>query len=409
MPLTDTAIKKAKPADKPRRLSDEKGLYLEVSPRGGKWWRLKYRFAGKERRISLGTYPEVTLAKARERRDEARRQVADGIDPSAQRKLERADQAERASNTLETAAKEWLAAQRWSSNYREKVEGRLRRWIYPLLGDRPIREITAPELLAALRRIEAAGNGETARRAKQHVGRVYRFAMAAGKAGANPAAGLEEALQSKPKTQHFAAITDPKELGALMRAIDGFRATPAVMAALKLAPLLLVRPGELRRAEWSEIDLDSAIWSIPAKKMKMRQEHLVPLPIQAVEILRELQPWASRSRYVFPGGRSAKQPMSENALTAALRRCGYATGEITVHGFRASARTLLDEVLGVRPDYIEHQLAHQVRDANGRAYNRTTFLDQRRAMLQRWADYLDALREGDAIPLSAAAAVNADG
>lgn len=401
MALTDTAIKNAKPAEKPRRLSDEKGLYLEISPRGGKWWRLKYRFAGKERRLSLGTYPEVSLAEARERRDKARKLVAAGVDPSQERKRERAAQAERAINTLESVAMEWLAAQGWASNYREKVEGRLKRWIFPLLGSRPLRDITAPELLTALRRIEAAGNVETARRAKQHVSRVYRFAMAAGKADANPAAGLEEALQAKPKANHFAAVTDPDRVGEVLRAIDAFQGTPAVTAALKLAPLLLVRPGELRRAEWEEIDLDAALWAIPAEKMKMRQAHLVPLPTQAVAILRDLQPWTSRSRYVFPGGRSAHRPMSENALTAALRRIGYANGEVTVHGFRATARTLLDEVLDFRPDYIEHQLAHQVRDANGRAYNRTTFLEQRRAMLQRWADYLDELRAGDSkvVPL----------
>lgn len=401
MALTDTAIKNAKPAEKPRRLSDEKGLYLEISPRGGKWWRLKYRFANKERRLSLGTYPEVSLAEARERRDAARKLVAAGVDPSQERKREKAAQAERASNTLESVAKEWLAAQGWASNYREKVEGRLKRWIFPLLGDRPLRDITAPELLTALRRIEAAGNVETARRAKQHVSRAYRFAMAAGKADANPAAGLEEALQAKPKATHFAAVTDPDRLGELLRAIDGFQGTPAVTAALRLAPLLLVRPGELRRAEWDEIDLDGALWAIPAEKMKMRQAHLVPLPTQAVAMLRHLQPWTSRSRYVFPGGRSAHRPMSENALNAALRRVGYAKGEVTVHGFRATARTLLDEVLGFRPDYIEHQLAHQVRDANGRAYNRTTFLEQRRVMLQRWAGYLDELRAGEAkvVPL----------
>lgn len=327
--------------------------------------------------------------------------MAAGVDPSQERKREKAAQAERASNTLESVAKEWLDAQGWASNYREKVEGRLKRWIFPLLGNRPLRDITAPELLTALRRIEAAGNVETARRAKQHVSRVYRFAMAAGKADGNPAAGLEEALQAKPKANHFAAVTDPDRVGEVLRAIDAFQGTPAVTAALKLAPMLLVRPGELRRAEWEEIDLDGALWAIPAEKMKMRQAHLVPLPTQAVTILRDLQPWTSRSRYIFPGGRSAHRPMSENALTAALRRIGYANGEVTVHGFRATARTLLDEVLDFRPDYIEHQLAHQVRDANGRAYNRTTFLEQRRAMLQRWADYLDELRAGDSkvVPL----------
>lgn len=400
--LTATSVKAARYTGRPHKIFDGGGLFLHVQA-SGKYWRLRYRVEGRERLLALGVWPHIGLAEARERRDAARKLIARGIDPAEERKRERAERRARRANTLQAVAEEWLAAQGWASNYREKVEGRLKRWIFPLLGARPIREVTAPELLTALRRIEAAGNVETARRAKQHVSRVYRFAMAAGKADANPAAGLEEALQARPAAQHFAAITSPAHLGALLRAIDGFQGTPAVTAALKLAPLLLVRPGELRKAEWAEVDLEEALWSLPPGKMKMREPHLVPLPRQAVAILRDLRPWTDRSRYVFPGGRSAHRPMSENALNAALRRLGYTTGEVTVHGFRATARTLLDEVLQFRPDIIEHQLAHQVRDANGRAYNRTTFLAERHAMLQRWADYLDALREGETkvVPLRA--------
>lgn len=373
------------------KLADGGGLTLLVDATG-KHWRFRYRYGGKERMISFGSLDDVSLAEARDRRKEARELLRDGIDPVAHKRAQKAAQAAQEA-TLAKVAKEWVASQEWVSSYREKVEGRLRRYIYPLLGRRPVGEVTAPELLEALRRVEKAGNVETARRCKQHVSRVYRYAIAGGLAVHNPAAGLEEALAAKPRPKHFAAITDPDKLGALLRAIEGFDGTSPVRAALHIAPYLLVRPGELRQMEWQEVDLHGALWSIPAAKMKMDRDHLVPLPTQAVGILRELEPWTTGGRYVFPGGRTAERPMSENALTAALRRIGYSGDEVTVHGFRATARTLLDEVLQFRPDYIEHQLAHAVRDANGRAYNRTSFLEERRNMLQAWANYLDSLHE----------------
>ena len=391
--LSAKQVETAKYEGRTYKLADGGGLTLLVDA-GGRHWRFRYRFAGKERMSSFGSVPEVSLAAARERRQEARTLLRQGIDPVADKRARKAAQEAREA-TLEKVAGQWLASQGWVSNYRKKVEGRLRRHIFPQLGRRLIADITAPELLKALRRIEQAGTIETARRCRQHVSRIYRFAIASGLASVDPAAGLEDALTAKPRARHFAAITTPDRLGALLRTIDSLDGTPQVCAALRLAPMLLVRPGELRRMEWDEIDLDGALWSIPAAKMKRGRDHLVPLPEQAVAILRELEPWTGGGRYVFPGGRSAERPMSENALTAALRRIGYTGDEVTIHGFRATARTLLDEMLGFRPDYIEHQLAHAVRDANGRAYNRTSFLNERRNMLQAWADYLDGLRDGN--------------
>ncbi|MEX2575439.1 MAG: integrase arm-type DNA-binding domain-containing protein [Halofilum sp. (in: g-proteobacteria)] len=373
------------------KLADGGGLTLLVDA-NGKHWRFRYRFAGKERMTSFGSLPDVSLAKARTQRQDARDLLRDGIDPVAHRRAQRAAQAA-TRTTLESVATEWIAAQTWVSSYREKVKGRLRRHIYPQLGKRPIGEITAPELLDVLRRVEKAGTLQTARLCKQHVARTYRYAIAAGLAAHNPAAGLEEALSARPRPRHFSAITDPDKLGGLLRAIEAFEGTPPVRGALRLAPYLLLRPGELRQMEWSELDLEGALCSIPAGKMKMDRDHLVPLPDQALAILRELEPWYGEGRWVFPGGRSVERPMSENALIAALRRLGYTGDEVTIHGLRATARTLLDEVLHFRPDFIEHQLAHAVRDANGRAYNRTTFLNERREMLQIYADYLDGLRD----------------
>lgn len=389
--LSASQVRAARYEGRAYKLADGGGLTLLVDATG-KHWRFRYRFAGKERMASFGSAEDMSLAKARDHRKNARELLDDGIDPIAHKRAQKAAQAAQEA-TLEKVGTEWITAQTWVSSYREKVEGRLKRHIYPLLGRRPVAEITAPDLLDALRRVEKAGTIETARRCKQHVSRIYRFAIAAGEATHNPAAGLEEALAAKPRPRHFAAITDPDELGGLLRAIEGFEGTPQVRAALRVAPYLLARPGELRQMEWTEVDLDGALWSIPAAKMKMDRDHFVPLPRQAVSILRDLAPWSQGGRYVFPGGRSATRPMSENALTAALRRIGFTGDEVTIHGFRATARTLLDETLGFRPDFIEHQLAHAVRDANGRAYNRTSFLNERRDMLQVWADYLDGLRE----------------
>ena len=391
MRLTDTAVRKAKPTDKTQRLFDGGGLYLEITPAGGKRWRQKYRFAGKEKLLALGVYPDVSLAEARERRDKARKLLANGVDPGQHRQAEKAAGAERAGNSFEVVARDWLTKRDWVPNYTAKVTAWLENDVFPYIGGRPVAELTAPEFLRVGRRIEDRGAIESAHRVLQNCGQVMRYAIATGRADRNPVADLKGALAPTPE-KHHAAIVDPEGIGALLRAIDGYKGSHVTRCALQLAPLLFVRPGELRQAEWTEIDLDAAEWNIPASKMKMRQPHLVPLSRQAIAILEELQPLTSRSQYVFPGGRSSKRPMSENALTAALRRMGYEQGTMTVHGFRAMARTILDEVLHYRPDYIEHQLAHAVKDPNGRAYNRTSHLPERRKMMQAWADYLDRRR-----------------
>jgi integrase len=399
--LTDTAIKKAKPGTKPIRMFDGGGLYLELATSGGKLWRFKYRFDGKEKRQALGSYPDTSLAKAREKRDEARRLLADGIDPSEHRKAHKATRAEVAGNTFEAIGREWYSKELplWAPAQAVKVKGIFEKNLYPWLGIRPITEIKASEFLATLRRMESRGAMETARRALQSSGQVFRYAIATGRAERDITPDLRGAL-AKANVQHHAAITDPVKVGDLMRAIDGYSGTLPVKCALKLAALLFVRPGELRKAEWAEIDLDRAEWNIPASRMKMKEAHLVPLCRQALEILRELHPLTGRGRFVFPGERSHERPMSENSVNAALRRMGYPQDEMTGHGFRAMARTILDEVLGVRPDFIEHQLAHAVKDPNGRAYNRTAHLPERKKMMQQWADYLDKLKAGaDVIPL----------
>ncbi|MGH8062711.1 MAG: tyrosine-type recombinase/integrase [Pseudoxanthomonas sp.] len=370
---------------------DGGGLYLEVTPAGGKLWRQKYRIAGKEKRLAHGTYPEVTLALARERRDAARRLLAAGVDPGEHRRAEKIAGADRAANSFEVVAREWLGKRDWVASYKVKVEAWLVNDVFPWIGNRPIAEITAPEFLRMVRRIEARGAVESAHRVLQNCGQVMRYAIATGRADRNPVTDLKGALAS-PVENHHAAITDVDGIGALLRAIDGYKGSHTTRCALQLAPLVFVRPGELRQAEWAEIDLEAAEWNIPATKMKMRQPHLVPLSKQAVAILEEMQPLSGRFQYVFPGGRSPKRPMSDNGLTAALRRMGYEVGTMTVHGFRAMARTVLDEVLHYRPDYIEHQLAHAVKDPNGRAYNRTSHLPERRKMMQAWADYLDRRR-----------------
>ena len=403
--LTDTAIRKAKPGAKPAKLADSGGLYLLLRPDGARWWRWDYRrpVTGKRNTLSLGTYPETGLADARARHAEARKALAAGIDPGEQRKAEKAAGLERAGNSFEVVAREWLAKQTWVAGYRDKVDAWMVNDVFPYIGGKPVAEVTAPDFLRVARRIEERGAIESAHRILQNCGQVMRYAIATGRADRNPVADLKGALTTA-EGRHHAAITDPLALGGLLRAIEGYYGDPVTRAALKLSGLLFVRPGELRHAEWEEIDLDKAEWNIPADKMKMRQPHLVPLCDQAVAILRELHPLTGRGQYVFPGARSPRRPMSNNAINAALRRMGYDTDTMTAHGFRATARTLLDEVLGFRPDYIEHQLAHAVRDPNGRAYNRTAHLAERRKMMQGWADYLHNLREGgQVIPLRAKA------
>lgn len=395
MALSDTAIRNLKVPSKPTKISDDRGLFLLLTPSGGKLWRFKYRFDRKEKLLALGRYPDVSLAKARERREDARRLLADGIDPNAHRKIHKEARAESLRNTFEAVAREWYSRELpvWAPAQAKKMTGILEKDLFPWLGSKAITEIKAPELLGVLRRIEQRGAAEVARRALQCCGQIFRYAIATGRASVDVTPNLKGAL-SKSKTRHHPAITEPSKVGELMRAIEGYSGTFVVRCALKLGALTFVRPGELRKAEWSEIDLKLGEWSIPAERMKMKEPHLVPLARQALTVLCELHPLTGHGRYVFPGERSHDRPMSENSVNAALRRLGYSTDEMTGHGFRAMARTLLDEVLGVRPDLIEHQLAHAVKDPNGRAYNRTAHLGARKEMMQRWADYLDELRDG---------------
>ncbi|MBS0587086.1 MAG: integrase arm-type DNA-binding domain-containing protein [Proteobacteria bacterium] len=410
---TDVAIRNTKSTDATLRLNDGDGLYLLIKPNGAKWWRLDYSIGGKRKTLSIGVYPDTGLKAARNKADEARQLVAAGTDPSDVRKASKVQQAKAleadkriadglpAVDSFEEVAREWFAkfSAEWAPSHADKIIRRLERDIFPWIGKRPIASITAPELLAALRRIEERGAVETAHRAHQNCGQIFRYAIATGRAERDPSPDLRGALPSVKQTHH-AAITDPKAIGGLLRAIDGYQGYFVTKCALRIAPIVFVRPGELRKAEWAEIDLDKAKWNIPAERMKMREPHLVPLSTQAVEVLRELHALTGDGRYVFPGARTNGRPMSDNAILAALRRMGFAKDEMSGHGFRAMARTILDEVLQVRPDFIEHQLAHAVRDPNGRAYNRTAHLVERRKMMQQWADYLDKLKAGaDVIPL----------
>lgn len=389
MPLTDTAIRNAKPHQKPYKLADTGGLFLLVATSGGKLWRLKYRIRGREKLLALGVYPDVNLKDARARRDDARTLLAGGVDPSEARKAQKHSDA----SSFETVAREWFAkySPDWAPSHASKIIQRLEKDVFPWIGGKPIREITPSALLGVLRRIEDRGAIDTAHRAHQNCGQIFRYAVATGRADRDPSGDLRGAL-APARHEHFAAITEPPKVGELLRAIDGFRGTFVVQCALKLAPLFFVRPGELRKAEWDQFDLDKAEWRYTVTKTK--SEHLVPLAAQAVAILKDLHPLTGRGHFVFPG-RDPKKPMSEAAVNAALRRMGYDTKtEITGHGFRAMARTILHQELGVKPEVIEHQLAHRVPDALGTAYNRTKFLNERRAMMQQWADYLDQIKAG---------------
>ena len=390
MALTDVKVRTAKSQEKAYKLSDEKGLFLYIMQSGSKYWRLKYRYLGKEKLLALGVYPDVSLALARERRDEARKLLASDIDPSEHRKVMKTASSARAANSFELVAREWFAkhSSNWVASHSDKIIRRLERDVFPWLGAKPIAEITASDLLAIIRRIESRGAIETAHRALNNCGRVFRYAIATGRAARDPSQDLKGALPPVKNT-HFAAQTDPVKFAQLLRAIEGYEGTLIVRCALRLAPLLFVRPGELRHAEWSSIDFEKAEWRYLVTKTDTL--HVVPLATQALAIFKELHPLTGSGRYVFPGARSAKRPMSENAILVALRLLGISKEEASGHGFRATARTLLDEVLGVRPDFIEHQLAHAVRDPNGRAYNRTAYLPERKKMMQDWADYLSEL------------------
>jgi len=396
--LTDKAIRALKPKEKPYKVADGLGLHLRVQPNGVLLWRFKYRLAGKEQLVALGKYPEVSLALARERRDSLRKTLSTGIDPASQRRAMKVAHANAAANSFEVVAQEWFErnAPRWVPKHSVKIKERLKRDVYPFIGSRPISDISPSDVLGVLRRIEGRGAVETAHRALGNISMVFRYAVATERVTSDPCRDLRGALAPKV-TRHFSAITDPKQIPALLARIDGYGGTLIVRFALRLAPLLFVRPGELRSARWADIDLEAGEWRFVASKTK--QPHIVPLASQAIAILRELHPLTGHHEFVFPGARSPRRPMSENTVNVALRTLGIPKEQMTGHGFRAMARTVLEENLKFAAHLIEAQLAHAVRDANGRAYNRTTHLEERKKMMQEWADYLDVLREPKVIPI----------
>lgn len=390
MKLTDTAIRNAKPSDHLIKLFDGDGLYLLLSPAGHRGWRFKYYFQGREKLLSFGSYPEITLKVARERRLEARRLVQMGVDPSAQRKAERAGR----SDTFELLAREWLEVRRNSLSPKtfENKQERFEAFVFPYIGKRPITQLKAVDILPLLKNIEARGRHETAHRVRSECGNVFRYAVVAGRAERDPTVDLRGALRSGvPRNRP--AIVDPARLGELMRAIAGYRGDISTEFALKLLPLTFVRPGELRCAAWDEFNLKGAEWRIPPARMKMRELHVVPLSTQAVALLTDLHLLTGKGYYVFPSIRSKHRPISDNTINAALRRLGFSAGEMVAHGFRSTASTCLNE-LGWHPDLIELQLAHAERNESRGAYNRAQRLGERRKMMQVWADYLDELRDG---------------
>ncbi len=396
MALTDLQVKAAKGADKPFKLSDGRGLHLLVKPNGGKYWHWSYRYLGKQKLLALGVYPDITLAAARERREEARKLLANGVDPSVYKKSQKSLKMERSANSFEVVARRWhgLNGSKWTESYSKKTMRQLEKDMFPWIGSRPVADLLAPDFLAVARRIEARGAVDTSHRAMQIAGQVMRFAIAEGLAIYNPVGDLRGALGAAT-TKHMPSVTDPQRVGELLRSFDAFKGTFTVQCSLKLAPLVFTRPQELRTARWADIDLEAALWSIPAEMMKMREPHLVPLSTQAVAILKEIQPLSGDGVYVFQGARDPKRPMSDAAINAAMRRLGIDTKEeLTGHGFRAMARTILHERLGYEPEVIEQQLAHKTPGALGAAYARAKFIDQRKEMMQVWADYLDKLKTG---------------
>ncbi len=389
MSLTEVAIRAARAAQRPYKVSDEKGLYLLVKPNGARLWRYKYRHAGIEKLLAIGRYPDVSLREARDRRDDARKLVANHVDPSLKKRIGREGRA----NTFAAVGEEWLETKRvsLSASTWQRDRDQLVKIVGPYLGKRPIAEIEAPELLAVLKRLEKKGLHDTAHRVRAVCGRVFRYAIATGRASRDISGDLKGALAAKG-TQSYAAITDPARVGQLMRAIEDYDGQATTHAALKLAPYVFVRPGELRAAEWSEFDLDRSEWRIPAERMKMGETHIVPLARQVLEILGEVHKRTGEGRFVFPAIGKRERPLSENTLNAALRRLGYAKDEMTAHGFRTIASTLLNEQ-GWHPDLIELQLAHKERNKVRAAYNRAQRLEERRKMMRAWADYVDELRE----------------
>ena len=391
--LSATAVQQAKGQAKSVKLTDGGGLYLLVKSDGSRYWRYNYRFAGKRKTLALGVYPDVSLAGARKAHQQARETLAKDIDPSEAKRIERITRHLASADSFEAVATEWYETKlsEKSDSYRVRTQRLLKKDLYPPLGNRPISQITSAELLLALRKVEGRGAIDMAHRAKQTAGQVFRYAVATGRAERDPSGDLRGALKTKTK-KHYAAIIDPAEVGRLLLAIDVFQGTPTVKAALQLSPLLFQRPGEIRGMEWEEINWGEERWEIPADKMKIRQPHIVPLCTQSIDLLKELHRLTGRGRYVFPSARGASRCLSENGVRSALRTMGYDNDTMTPHGFRAMARTIMDEVLNYRVDWIEQQLAHAVRDANGRAYNRTAHLPQRKDMMQGWANYLDNLK-----------------
>ncbi|WP_419174420.1 tyrosine-type recombinase/integrase [Desulfosediminicola sp.] len=390
MPLTDTAIRNAKPKEKPYKLTDGRGLYLLVN-KSGKYFRWDYRFAGKRKTLALGVYPDIRLKEVREKHEDFRRLLAKDIDPMEYKKKVKAEIHAEVTHSFESVSREWFLKNKtvWTEKHAKTVIGRLENNVFPWLGNLNVGAISAPVLLETLRRIEERGANETAHRVKQICGQVFKYAIATGRAERDPSADLKGAL-SPTRAKSMATITDPNKIGQLMRAIHGYEGHLITRCALKLAPLLFVRPGELRHAEWDEIDLKGAQWKIPAEKMKMRKVHIVPLSSQAVHIFHELQPLTGSEKFAFPSLRSGSRPMSNNTVNAALRRMGYSKEELTGHGFRSMASTLLHEN-GWNTDVIERQLAHVESSTVKRAYNHAEHLPERRKMMQWWADYLDGL------------------
>jgi integrase len=394
MALTETAARNAKAAEKTYKMFDAKGLYLLVNPNGSKLWRMKYCFNDSEKKLSFGTYPEVTLAGARDKQMEARRLIDRDIDPGEHKKQTKRAAKVAAANSFEAVAREWFAkfSSKWAESHSSKVLLRLNNDLIPGLGSRPISTIEADELLVTIRRVEARGAIDSAHRCLGTSSQIFRYAIATSRAKRNPAADLRGALPPIPDDDHFPSITDPDQVGELLRAIDGYKGNLATCCALRLAPLVFLRPINLRTLEWLWVDRKAGLIRIPGECVKMREDLIVPLSSQAIAIVQELRPLTGDGQYVFPCEGKKFRPMSENAVNGALRRLGYGSDEMCGHGFRAMARTILDEVLGYRVEWIEAQLAHTVKDPNGRAYNRTAFLCDRRKMMQAWADYLDGLR-----------------
>ena len=405
--LTVLAARNAKPRDTMYRLAAGKGLYLQVMPNGAKYWRLKYRHLKKQpKMISLGVFPEVSLADARAERDRLRQLIATGIDPSTQRRVDRLARELASENSLEVVARAWFAQKSsdWVPSYSRGVLSRLENNVFPWLGKIPISEVTPPQILTVMQRIHERGATETAHRTRNYLSEIFRFAIRQGLAERDPAADVVGAIP-QAETTHFPTLTDPVQIGQLLRAIDGYHGTYVTRYALKLAPLVFTRPGEMRYAEWSEVDLSRAVWTVPGARLKMRkakkakaEPHIVPLSRQAVQLLRELHALTGAGRYLFPGERSALRPMSENTINAALHALGY-KGQIVTHGFRHMASTALNEA-GWDEDAIERQLAHKDRNRVRGIYNKAQYLAERRKMMQAWADYLDRLRSGNVVDIT---------